>query len=73
MGISIHHLWNGNDPAERIEIDTAHMGHSAVHDGAIGASVLVVELLSLLALPREPASETGRANSLQGETEVERI
>jgi hypothetical protein len=28
--------------AERFEIDTAHMGNSAVHDGAIGTSVLVL-------------------------------
>ena len=62
-----------NDTAERIEIDTAHMGDSTVHDGAFGTSVLVVGVLSLLALPRELTDENGRADSSQGETETQRI
>ncbi len=33
----------------------------------------MVGVLSLLALSREPACEAGRADSPQGETEVERI
>jgi len=62
-----------NDTAERFEIDAAHMGNSTVHDGTFGTSVLVVGVLSLFSLPRELADEDGRANSSQGETEVERI
>ena len=62
-----------DDTAERIEIDTAHMGDSTVHDGAFGTSALVVGVLSLFALSREPADENGRADSPQGETESERI
>jgi hypothetical protein len=62
-----------NDPAERIEIDTAHMGKGTVHVRAFGTSVLVVGVLSLLALPRGTADENGRADSSQGETESERI
>jgi len=62
-----------NDTTERFEIDTAHMGKGTVHDGAIGTSILVVGVLSLLALSRESAEENGRADSPQGETESERI
>ena len=61
------------DTAERFEIDTAHLGHSTIHDGAIGASVLVVELLSFLALSRESADQNGETDGAQGETESERI
>jgi len=62
-----------NDTAECFEIDTAHMGNGAVHNGAFGTSVLVVGVLSLLALPRELTDENGRADSPKGETESERI
>ena len=62
-----------NDTAERFEIDMAHMGKGAVHVRAIGTSLLVVGVLSLFALSREPADENGRADSPQGETESERI
>ena len=62
-----------DDTTERIEIDTAHMGKGTVHVRAFGTFVLVVGVLSLLALSREPADENGRADSSQGETETERI
>ncbi len=62
-----------DDPAERIEIDKAHMGDSAVHVRAFRTSVLVVSILSFFSLPRELADENRRADSTQGETEVERI
>ena len=62
-----------DDPAERIEIDKAHMGKGTVHVRVIGTSVLVVSILLFLALPRESADENGRADSTQGETESERI
>ena len=37
-----------DDPAERIEIDKAHMGNSAVHVRVIGTPVLVVGPLRVI-------------------------
>jgi len=60
-----------NDTAERFEIDTAHMGKGTIHVGAIGTSVLLVGVLSLLAVSRELTGKNGRADGAQGETESE--
>jgi hypothetical protein len=54
-----------------------HQAYQEIHDfknfSENGQSILVVGVLSFFSLPRELADENGRANSLQGEAESERI